>query len=271
MAGPLSSDQVARGAETLALLRKASESSPFDREQLYGQVVMLNLPVAESIARRYAGRGEPLEDLLQVAALALTKAVQRFDPYRGHDFLSFAVPTIRGEVKRYFRDNGWTIRPPRSVQELRQRMGPAVDELAQRLHRAPRPREIAEHLGVSAGDVCEALATDGCYTPSSLDDRGPDNGAADHAAVLGQHDSGLLRAEAVALLGPLCRRLRPRERQLLYLRFFRGWTQSEIAAELALSQMQISRMLGDLLARLRAELEPAKRSAQAIRSTADVA
>lgn len=271
MAGPLSSDQVARGTETLELLRKASESLLFEREQLYGRVVMLNLPVAESIARRYAGRGEPLEDLMQVAALALTKAVQRFDPYRGHDFLSFAVPTIRGEVKRYFRDNGWTVRLPRGMQELRQRIGPAVDELSQRLHRAPRPSEIAEHLGVNEGDVCEALATDGCYTPSSLDDRGTDNNAADHAVVLGQDDSGLLRAEAVALLGPLCRRLRPRERHLLYLRFFRGWTQSEIAAELGLSQMQISRLLSGLLARLRAEVEPAKRSPEAIRSGADVA
>ncbi|HEX2175825.1 MAG TPA: sigma-70 family RNA polymerase sigma factor [Nocardioidaceae bacterium] len=232
---------------------------------------MLNLPVAESIARRYAGRGEPLEDLLQVAAMALTKAVQRFDPHRGHDFLSFAVPTIRGEIKRYFRDNGWTVRPPRGLQELRQRIGPAVDELSQQLHRAPRPSEIAKHLGVNAGDVCEALATDGCYSPSSLDDRGTDDGAADHAAILGQDDPGLVRAEAVALLGPVCRRLRPRERHLLYLRFFRGWTQSEIAAELGLSQMQISRLLGDLLTRLRAELEPTEQSRETIRSTADVA
>jgi DNA-directed RNA polymerase specialized sigma subunit len=157
------------------------------------------------------------------------------------------------------------------VQELRQRIGPAVDELSQRLHRAPRPSEIAEHLGVDAGDVCEALATDGCYTPSSLDDRGTDDGAENHAALLGQDDPGLLRAEAVALLGPLCRRLRPRERHLLYLRFVRGWTQAEIAAELGLSQMQISRLLGDLLTRLRAELEPAKQSSETIHSTADVA
>lgn len=254
MAGPLSSEQAARGAETLELLRRAADSALFERERLYGRAVMLNVAVAESIARRYAGRGEPLEDLVQVAAVGLTKAVQRFDPYRGHDFLAFAVPTITGELKRYFRDNGWTIRPPRAVQELRQRIGPSVDELSQRLHRAPRPSEIADHLGVDCGDVCEALASDGCYTPVSLDDGGPHGNAVDHLAALGAHDPELVRAEAVALLVPLCRRLRPRERELLYLRFFRGWTQSEIGAEFGLSQMQISRLLSDVLARMRAEL-----------------
>lgn len=270
MAVALSSEQAARGAETLDLLRKAAESPPVERERLYGRAVTLNLPVAESIARRYAGRGEPLEDLMQVAALALTKAVQRFDPYRGHDFLSFAVPTVRGEVKRYFRDNGWTIRPPRGLQELRQRIGPSVDELSQQLHRSPRPSEIAEHLGADRGEVWEALASDGCYTPASLDDRGPDNSAEDHDSALGQLDQGLQRAEAVAVLAPLCRALTQRERQLLYLRFFRGWTQSEIAAELGLSQMQISRLLSHLLGRMRAELE-GRDGAQARPSGSDAA
>jgi RNA polymerase sigma-B factor len=164
------------------------------------------------------------------------------------------VPTIAGDIKRHFRDNGWMIRPPRRIQELQQQIPPAVEELSQRLRRAPRPSELSAHLRVGLDEVCEALATNGCYTPVSLDDRGPDDSG--HVpAALGRDDEELERAEAVAVLRPLCEGLSQRERQLLYLRFFRGWNQCEIAAEIGVSQMQVSRLLSSLLTRMREQLQ----------------
>jgi RNA polymerase sigma-70 factor (sigma-B/F/G subfamily) len=249
-----SPEQDRRSSETMHLLTQAVDSSRSERERLHNQVILLNLPLAESIARRYVGRGESLEDLVQVASLALAKAVRRFDPSRGHDFASFAVPTIAGEIKRHFRDNGWMIRPPRRIQELQQQIPPAVEQLSQLLRRAPRPSELSAHLQAHLGDVCEALATNGCYSPASLDDRGTDD-RGEPSAALGRDDPGLQRAEAIAVLTPLCKGLSRRDQQLLYLRFFRGWNQSEIAAELGVSQMQISRLLSSLLTRMRAQGE----------------
>ena len=249
-----STEQNRRSAETMHLMKQAVDRSPSERERLHSQVVLLNLPMAESIARRYVGRGEPVEDLVQVASLALTKAVRRFDPDRGHEFASFAVPTIAGEIKRHFRDNGWMIRPPRRIQELQQQIPPAVEELSQLLRRAPRPSELAADLHAGLDEVCEALATNGYYTPGSLDDRSPDD-RGEPPAALGRDEPGLQRAEAVAVLTPLCKGLSQRDQQLLYLRFFQGWKQSEIAAEIGVSQMQVSRLLSSLLTRMREQVE----------------
>jgi RNA polymerase sigma-70 factor (sigma-B/F/G subfamily) len=249
-------EQSERSAETHRLLTRAAQAtSEEERRRLHGDAVVLNLEVAESIARRYAHRGEPLDDLVQVACVGLTKAAKGFDPARGHDFLSYAVPSISGEIKRYFRDHGWTIRPPRRLQEVRQQISAAVSELSQELGRSPRPTELAKRIGVDVGEVEEALATEDAYAPASLDERGPNDDGMSLMESLSYEDIDLRRMEVVASLGPAVKRLSLRERHILYLRFFRGWKQREIAEELGVSQMQISRLLSRILATLRAELE----------------
>lgn len=215
---------------------------------------MLNMGVAESIARRFRNRGEPLDDLIQVAYVGLTKAVRGFDPDKSDEFLKYAVPTITGEVKRYFRDSAWTVRPPRRIQELQSSISKASAELNQDLGRSPRPSELAAYLEVSIEDVTEALASDGCFTPSSLDDRGPSDDGFALAEMLGEDDHDLDRAEVVALLRPACRNLKARDQHILFLRFFHGWTQAQIAEELGVTQMQVSRLLSRILTSLRAEL-----------------
>ncbi len=214
------------------------------------------MPVARAIAARFRDRGEALDDLIQVAYLGLTKAVRGFDPTKSDEFLKYAVPTISGEVKRYFRDVAWVIRPPRRLQEAQAALSRASGELAQDLGRAPRPSELAEHLGIPLENVNEALASDGCFTPNSLDERGPaDDGTYSLVELLGNDDPDLQRAEIVALLRPICRDLAPRDQRILYLRFFRGWTQAQIGAELGISQMQVSRLLLRILTSLRKRLD----------------
>ena len=162
--------RVARSARTdelVELLWTSTDES--ERADLRADLIATNMPVARSIASRYRSRGIPLEDLQQVAYLALTKAAHRFDPDAGHAFLSFCVPTIQGEVRRYFRDHGWMVRPPRRIQELQQRVLRAQAELTFKLGRAPAPRELADHLGEEIDDVLEALDSQGCFTPASLD------------------------------------------------------------------------------------------------------
>jgi RNA polymerase sigma-70 factor (sigma-B/F/G subfamily) len=251
-----SHEQIERSTKTHELLVAAAASdSDEERRRLHGEAVLLNMEVAESIAKRYAHRGEPLEDLVQVACVGLTKAAQGFDPQRGHDFLSYAVPSIAGEVKRYFRDHGWTIRPPRRIQEVRQQISGAVAELSQELGRSPRPSELAKRVGVDAGDIEEALATEDAYAPASLDERGPHDDGLALVESLSYDDTDLARMEALATLGPAVQRLDVRQRHILYLRFFKGWKQREIAEELGVSQMQVSRLLSRILASLRTELE----------------
>ena len=157
-----------RRAETARLLMRARASSGAARTRYENEVVSLNLPVARDIARSYRGRGIADDDLDQVASLGLVKAVRAFDPTLGDDFLSFAVPTLRGELRRHFRDAGWTVRPPRSVQETQAAVVSAEAELSQRLGRQPAAVEIAAHLGLSLSLVCDALSADGCYAPVSL-------------------------------------------------------------------------------------------------------
>jgi RNA polymerase sigma-B factor len=252
---PPSAHQSERAQETLRLLKAAArESSEEERRRLYGEAVVLNMEVAESVARRYAHRGEPLADLVQVACVGLTKAARGFDPERGHDFLSYAVPSMSGEIKRYFRDHGWTIRPPRRIQEVRQQISGAVAELSQDLGRSPRPSELAKHLGVDVGDIEEALATEDAYAPASLDDRGPDSDGMPLVESLSYEDLDLRRMEVIATLGPAVQKLGARERHILFLRFFHGWKQREIADKLGVSQMQVSRLLSRTLATLRAEI-----------------
>jgi len=236
------------------LQRAARESDPVERKRLQDEVVVLHMGLARAIASRYRGRGIADEDLTQAAAMALLKAARNFDADRGVEFLSYAVVTMKGEVKRQFRDFGWMVRPPRPIQKLQADVSRADSELTHRLGRSPKVGEVAEHLGVAEDDVVEALSADGCFTPTSLDSPV----GADGSAVLGElipgEDSGLSDAEARVMLAPAVRALPEREREVLYLRFFRQQTQAQIAEEIGVTQMQVSRILARVLAQLRGQL-----------------
>jgi RNA polymerase sigma-B factor len=210
------------------------------------------LPVAQHLARRFVHRGVPLEDLRQVATLGLINAVDRFDPSFGRDFLAYAIPTIQGEVRRYFRDHSWSMRVPRRLKDLHVSIGKVSEELAQGLGRAPRPSEIAARLGITMDDVLEGLEATASYASQSLDEvllAGEDQTTL--ANLLGSDDAGLELVEAHQTLRPLLDTLPPRERTILVLRFFENMTQSKIAAQLGLSQMHVSRLLSQTLATLR--------------------
>jgi RNA polymerase sigma-B factor len=244
-----------RAERTHELLRQAAAAADeTERRHLLDEVVVLNLGVANAIAARYRSRGIADDDLRQVAYLALVKAALGFDYETGHDFLSYSVPTIRGEIKRHFRDAGWVVRPPRRIQELQARIAGAEAELSARLGRSPRPSEVAALLDEPLEDVTEALASDGCFTPTSLDRPTVDDGGSTIGDLMGDLDSGQSAAEARVVLGPVVRRLKERDRRILMLRFFRGWTQAEIAADIGVTQMQVSRLLSRILADLRRDL-----------------
>lgn len=241
--------------QTNRALRQAKRRQGRARQELLNQAIELNVPVARSIAHQFHNRGESSDDLDQVAYLGLVKAVNGFDPEKGDEFLAYAVPTITGEVKRYFRDAAWSVRPPRRIQDLQGEITPAVEELSQLLGRSPRSAEIAEHLGREEEEIVEALACGGCFTPTSIDDRGPGGDGYQVAERLGEDDRGFGRAEAVVTLQEACRQLKPRDRRILYLRFFKDWTQEQIAQELGVTQMQVSRLLARIMRNLRDSIE----------------
>lgn len=220
------------------------------------RLVRLNLRVAEAVASRYARRGLAVEDLSQVAALALLQAVRRFDTHRSDDFLTYAVPTIRGTVQRHFRDRGWVVRPPRPVQELQSRAVQVRDSLAAHRGGEPSAEEIGRELGVSAADVREALQASGCFQPLTLDLPAAENGVAGDAWGGESHDD-FDAAEARAVLAPLVRALPTADRELLHLRFFEELSQQEIGRRVGMSQTQVSRHLDRVLRGLHAELGPA--------------
>ena len=224
------------------------------------ELVEQNIPIARSMAGRYRNRGIDLDDLEQVALLGLTKAASRFDPDAGHDFLSYAVPTVRGELRRHFRDAGWTVRPPRRVQELQARISSAEDELSGELGRSPRPTEIAERLEVDVAGVIEALAADGCFTPTSLD-APVGEGTSSLGDLLGGEDRAVAQAEARIVVAPLLRLLSARDRRIVQLRFHDERTQQEIAEEVGLTQAQVSRVLTRILAEMRGHLDEAPAAA----------
>jgi RNA polymerase sigma-B factor len=241
-----------RRARTEGLLRElAGTDDERRRHDLHDEIVRLNLDVVESVVSRFRNRGVPEEDLTQVACLGLVKAVHRFDPDAGSAFLSFAVPTMRGEVRRYFRDLGWTVRPPRAIQELQAAIGRAAQELSQELARPPRPAEIAAHLEEDLDDVVEAMAAQGCFAPASLDVSPGDGSGPSLGDLLGTEDLDVLAVDARVVLAPAVRQLGEREQRILYLRFFEGLTQREIGEELGVTQMQISRILARIMVRLR--------------------
>ncbi len=219
-------------------------------------LVEAHLGLADHLARRFANRGEPHDDLFQVASLGLIKAVDRFDPTREVEFSTYATHTIAGELKRHFRDKGWAVRAPRRLQELYLRLGKIIAILSQDLGRSPTIAELAKEAEVSEEAVLEALEAGQAYRFTSLDSTSSndDNGIG-LAAQLGEEDHELLDAEGRATLSPLLAELSPRERAILQLRFFGGLTQSEIATKLGISQMHVSRLLTRSLTKLRSQSE----------------
>ncbi|MDT3441139.1 MULTISPECIES: RNA polymerase sigma factor SigF [unclassified Pseudofrankia] len=223
-----------------------------ERSQIRDQLVRMHLPLVEYLARRFRNRGEPLDDLVQVATIGLIKSVDRFDPERGVEFSTYATPTIVGEIKRHFRDKGWAIRVPRRLQELKLSLTKATSELSQSLGRSPTVAEIAAHLEMSEEEVLEGLESANAYSAVSLD--APDSGDDESPAVadtLGVQDESLEGVEYRESLKPLLEKLPPREKRILLLRFFGNMTQSQIATELGISQMHVSRLLARTLAQLR--------------------
>lgn len=225
------------------------------RAELRDRLVAAHLPLAHHIAHRFSHRGEPQDDLEQVASVGLIHAVDRFEPDRGSDFLSFAVPTITGEVRRYFRDHAWAMRVPRQLKDLYVAIGSAVSVLSQQHGRAPTASELAEYLNLPREQILEGLEAASGYRTSSLDSLLDAEGTgAALEKVVGTADAELGRVEYHATLAPLLDRLPERECAILKLRFFAGLTQSEIAHQVGLSQMHVSRLLSRTLARLREEL-----------------
>jgi RNA polymerase sigma-B factor len=223
------------------------------RQALRDKLVEGHLPVARHIARRFAHRGEPLDDLEQVATLGLINAVDRFEPGRGVDFLSYAVPTITGEVRRHFRDQGWAMRVPRRLKDLHVTLGAAMSELSQRLGRAPTATELATHLGLPRDQVVEGLEAANAYRGKSLDSLlvDEDNSSGTLGDAIGSADGELERVEYRESLQPLLAALPERERTILMLRFFGNMTQTQIADRIGISQMHVSRLLAQTLTTLR--------------------
>ncbi|MDT7607198.1 MAG: polymerase sigma-B factor [Pseudonocardiales bacterium] len=252
---------LSRDSEYAHLVPKLTEYAQLDgtdprRESLREELVTGYLPVAQHIARRFANRGEPLDDLIQVATVGLINAVDRFEPDRGSDFFSFAVPTISGEVRRHFRDQGWSMRVPRRLKDLHVSINAAVAELSQSLGRAPRPSELAEKLGLPTNEVLEGLAAGQAYRGSSLDEiLSGDQSGTTLGDLLGEADAELERVDYQQSLQPLLAELPDRERTILMLRFFGNKTQTQIADQVGVSQMHVSRLLAQTLARMRDRLE----------------
>jgi RNA polymerase sigma-B factor len=215
------------------------------------ELLVRHRPLARYLARKFTGRGESLEDLEQVATLALLKAIDRLDPDREVKFSTFATITIIGELKRHLRDKGWAVRVPRPIQELAVRVTRVMGSLTQEYGRSPTIREIAEHIGASEEDVIEAVDASRAYTADSLD--APSGFEDDFSAMdtLAQKDNRFESLESWQSVGPLIRTLPERERRILYMRFFEERTQSEIAQELGISQMHVSRLLARTLRALR--------------------
>ena len=222
------------------------------RQRVRDELVEMHLPLVEYLARRFRNRGEPLDDLVQVATIGLIKSVDRFDLERGVEFSTYATPTIVGEIKRHFRDKGWAIRVPRRLQELKLALTKATQELSQRNGRSPTVAELAGHLKLTEEEVLEGLESANAYSAVSLD--APDGGDDDSPSVqdtLGITDEAIEGVEYRESLKPLLEKLPPREKKILLLRFFGNMTQSQIATELGISQMHVSRLLARTLTQLR--------------------
>jgi len=225
------------------------------RAVVRGRAIEAWLPLARHLAQRFHGRGEPLDDLTQIATVGLIKAIDRFDPEYGNDFAAYAVPTIVGEIKRHFRDRTWDIRVPRRLQELKLDINEATATLSQRLGRSPTVADLAEYLKRSEDDIIEGLEGARAYNAVSLQTLvGAGIDGTELGDLFGIDDPELALAEFRASLGPALDSLSPREQQIVILRFFGNLTQTQIAQRVGISQMHVSRLLARSLATLRTQL-----------------
>jgi RNA polymerase sigma-B factor len=224
------------------------------RKSLRDQLVEAHMPLVVYLARRFSGRNEPMNDLVQVGSIGLLKAIDRFDPERGLEFSTYATPTILGEIKRHFRDTGWLIHVPRRAQELQTTVNTARADLSQELGRAPTVRELAERIQVDEDAVLEALDAARAYSGVPLDVLAAPGESVPEHPMLGILDAGFEQVEQRALLRDVIAKLPETEREILLLRFVANKTQTEIAAIVGVSQMQVSRLVARGLKRLRASL-----------------
>ena len=255
-ARPKVRSEAVRQKQTRTLfLQVAATPDPGEREALQAELIELNIPVARSIAWRFRGRGCALDDLEQTACLALVRAVRDYDPARGHAFLSYAVPCVSGAVRKHFRDFGWTVRPPRAVQELQQRLRAATRADEQASGGSEVPRELATALGVSEADVREALAARGCFTPASLDlplSEGDPRTVGD--LLVSYDDRATDAVEARIMLRPALALLSLEDRSVLDMRFVEERSQQQMAEVLGTTQPAVSRLITRILGDMHASL-----------------
>ena len=227
----------------------ALEAGTSEHEKIRAALIERHLPLVTFMARKFADRGEPLDDLIQVGTIGLIKAIDRFEISKGFEFSTFATPTIVGEIKRHFRDKTWAVRVPRRLQELGASVTKATNELTQKLDRSPTPKEIAKHLGITVDEVAEALESNSAYSTISLDITSDTSTTI--RDTFGALDEALEGVEYRESLKPLLAQLEDREKRILQMRFFENLSQSQIATELGISQMHVSRILNKVLSHLR--------------------
>ncbi|WP_420807934.1 SigB/SigF/SigG family RNA polymerase sigma factor [Amycolatopsis antarctica] len=247
---PASRDDADRDVRQEFRRLRALEPGEPRHAELRERLVHRHADLARNLARRFRYQSESMDDLVQIATLGLINAVDRFDPEHGAEFVGFAVPTITGELRRHYRDAGWSVRVPRRLKEMHARLGAAREDLTAKLERAPRPSELAEHLGVGKEEVYECLVAERGQHGTSLDAMLEDSA---HTGF-GRPDDNLEQAELRAMLMPLVRDLPERDRRIMLLRFGYGMSQSDIARRVGVSQMQVSRLLTSLLRQLRTQI-----------------
>lgn len=256
-AGTVSLDETQLSDTATELLTAMAALPPNhpSRAALRDRAIEAWLPLARHLAARFAGRGEPMDDLMQTATIGLIKSVDRFDPERGVDFTGYAIPTILGEIKRHFRDRTWHVRVPRRLQEMRLSIAEATTVLTQSLGRSPTVADIAGHLGVTEEEVLEGLEGARAYTATSLSTPASSNSGMELADTLGGEDPEFEMAELRVALGPALATLDEREQRILTLRFYGNLTQTQIAEQIGVSQMHVSRLLAKALTKLRGRLD----------------
>lgn len=227
-------------------------------EEARDQLIVSHLNLVRFLASKFKNRGEPLDDLVQVGTIGLIKAIDRFDPERGLEFTTYATPTILGEIKRHFRDKGWSIRVPRRLQELSAKVNQATEELTVELQRSPSVEEIAAKLGVSAEEILEAMESSGAYTSVSLEAGGTSEDDEAPALIdrLGSVDEDLDASDDRMVIDDAIRDFSPREQEIVRMRFIDGLTQVEIAKRLGVSQVQVSRLLRRTLRKIQDKIDP---------------
>lgn len=241
--------------KTRELFRRYKEDGDMEARE---QLVMSHLNLVRFLANKFKNRGEPLDDLVQVGYLGLLKAVDRFDPDRGLEFTTYATPTILGEIKRHFRDKGWSVRIPRRLQELSAKVNQATDTLTTQLQRSPTIQEIADYLDASVDEVLEAMESSSAYSSVPLEGTGSSEND-DAPSVIdryGSEDNELAFTDDRLVIEEALKGFSPREREVIELRFLKGMTQIEIAEQLGISQVQVSRLLRRTLKKIQDKIDP---------------